>query len=60
MREVDRGTGLVTIRRDLAVDDRGRLSNPLFAEGHMHVRVAEGIGQALKGYRLLGEGTALD
>jgi len=45
--EVDPETGLVTILRYLAVDDSGRLVNPLLAEGQIHGSVAQGIGQAL-------------
>jgi carbon-monoxide dehydrogenase large subunit len=47
MVEVDPETGLVTILRYLAVDDSGRLVNPLLAEGQIHGSVAQGIGQAL-------------
>ncbi len=47
MVEVDPETGLVTILRYLAVDDSGRLLNPLLAEGQIHGSVAQGIGQAL-------------
>jgi carbon-monoxide dehydrogenase large subunit len=47
MVEVDRDTGEVTVLRYLAVDDSGRLVNPLLAEGQIHGSVAQGLGQAL-------------
>ncbi len=45
--EVDPETGQVSIVRYLAVDDFGRLINPLLAEGQVHGGVAQGIGQAV-------------
>jgi carbon-monoxide dehydrogenase large subunit len=45
--EVDRSTGLVTLRRVLAVDDCGVVINPMLAEGQVHGGLAAGIGQAL-------------
>ena len=45
--EVDTETGSVTLRRILAVDDAGRIINPLVAEGQVHGGVAAGIAQAL-------------
>jgi aerobic carbon-monoxide dehydrogenase large subunit len=45
--EVDIDTGQVTLRRYLAVDDVGRVVNPLIAEGQRHGGIAQGIGQAL-------------
>lgn len=47
MVEVDPDTGSITILRYLAVDDSGRIVNPLLAEGQIHGSVAQGIGQAL-------------
>ncbi|MDW8058526.1 MAG: xanthine dehydrogenase family protein molybdopterin-binding subunit [Thermomicrobium sp.] len=47
MVEVDPETGEVRILRYLAVDDSGRIVNPLLAEGQIHGSVAQGIGQAL-------------
>ena len=44
---IDPETGLVTIERYTAVDDYGRLINPLLTEGQVHGGVAQGIGQAL-------------
>jgi aerobic carbon-monoxide dehydrogenase large subunit len=45
--EVDRRTGLATVRRVVAVDDCGVVINPLLAEGQVHGGLAAGIGQAL-------------
>ncbi len=45
--EIDPETGLVDIERYVAVDDAGRLVNPLIAEGQMHGGIVQGIGQAL-------------
>ncbi|MDW7981333.1 MAG: xanthine dehydrogenase family protein molybdopterin-binding subunit [Thermomicrobium sp.] len=47
MVEVDSETGVVTILRYVAVDDSGRIVNPLLAEGQIHGSVAQGVGQAL-------------
>ena len=45
--EVDRDTGEISIRRYIAVDDCGKILNPLIVEGQVHGGVAQGIGQAL-------------
>ena len=45
--EIERGTGQVRIVRYTAVDDFGRILNPLLAEGQNHGAIAQGIGQAL-------------
>ncbi|HZU74239.1 MAG TPA: xanthine dehydrogenase family protein molybdopterin-binding subunit, partial [Acidimicrobiales bacterium] len=45
--EVDTETGRVRIERVVAVDDAGRLVNPLLAEGQVHGGVAQGVAQAL-------------
>ncbi len=45
--EVDTQTGRVSIRRYVAVDDVGRVVNPLIVEGQVHGGVAQGIAQAL-------------
>ncbi len=45
--EVDAETGSTTIVKHVAVDDCGRLVNPLLAEGQVHGGVAQGIAQAL-------------
>jgi carbon-monoxide dehydrogenase large subunit len=45
--EVDTETGLVRIRKYVAVDDVGRVVNPAIVEGQVHGGLAQGIGQAL-------------
>jgi len=45
--EVDTETGSVDLQRLVAVDDAGRIINPLLAEGQVHGGLAAGIAQAL-------------
>jgi carbon-monoxide dehydrogenase large subunit len=45
--EVDRDTGQVTIDRFAAVDDFGKIINPMIVEGQVHGGLVQGIGQAL-------------
>ncbi|HKE74439.1 MAG TPA: xanthine dehydrogenase family protein molybdopterin-binding subunit [Acidimicrobiales bacterium] len=45
--EVDVETGQVTLVRLVAVDDAGRILNPLLAEGQVHGGLAQGAAQAL-------------
>jgi aerobic carbon-monoxide dehydrogenase large subunit len=45
--EVDTETGSVELRRMVAVDDAGRIINPMVAEGQVHGGVVAGIAQAL-------------
>jgi carbon-monoxide dehydrogenase large subunit len=45
--DVDMETGKVWLRRMVAVDDAGRILNPLLAEGQVHGGLAQGIAQAL-------------
>jgi carbon-monoxide dehydrogenase large subunit len=45
--EVDGETGQVVLLRYVAVDDAGRLVNPLIADGQRHGGIAQGLGQAL-------------
>ena len=45
--EIERATGVVHIVRYTAVDDFGRILNPLLVAGQVHGGVAQGIGQAL-------------
>ncbi len=45
--EVDTETGLVTPLRHIAVDDCGRVLNPLLVAGQQHGGVAQGMSQAL-------------
>jgi carbon-monoxide dehydrogenase large subunit len=45
--DVDIETGKVVVRRVVAVDDAGRILNPLIVEGQVHGGLAQGIAQAL-------------
>jgi carbon-monoxide dehydrogenase large subunit len=45
--EVDPETGKVAIERWSAVDDFGKIINPMIVEGQVHGGLAQGIGQAL-------------
>jgi carbon-monoxide dehydrogenase large subunit len=45
--EVDTETGRVELKRHIAVDDCGRILNPLIADGQVHGGVAQGAAQAL-------------
>jgi carbon-monoxide dehydrogenase large subunit len=45
--EVDLETGKVVLQRLIAVDDAGRILNPLLAEGQVHGGLAQGAAQAL-------------
>ncbi|HEX5318733.1 MAG TPA: xanthine dehydrogenase family protein molybdopterin-binding subunit [Stellaceae bacterium] len=45
--EIDPETGLVTLLRYSAVDDYGRLVNPLITAGQVQGGVTQGIGQAM-------------
>jgi carbon-monoxide dehydrogenase large subunit len=45
--EVDTETGAVNLLRHVAVDDCGRVLNPLLVEGQVHGGLAQGIAQAL-------------
>ncbi|MBV9920817.1 MAG: xanthine dehydrogenase family protein molybdopterin-binding subunit [Pseudonocardia sp.] len=45
--EVDTETGRVTPRRHVAVDDCGRILNPLLVAGQQHGGLAQGVAQAL-------------
>ena len=45
--EVDIETGFATLLRHIAVDDCGRILNPLLVDGQVHGGLAQGIGQAL-------------
>ena len=47
MVEVDTETGKVTLVRHVAMDDAGRILDPLLAEGQVHGGVAQGVAQAL-------------
>jgi len=45
--EIDPDTGVVTIDRFTAVDDFGKVINPMIVEGQVHGGLVQGIGQAL-------------
>ena len=45
--EVDRETGDVSFLRYLAVDDCGKVINPMLVDGQVHGGIAQSIGQAL-------------
>lgn len=45
--DVERDTGLVTLRRHVVVDDCGTMINPLAVAGQLHGAVGMGIGGAL-------------
>ena len=45
--DVDPETGDIAIRRYVAVDDCGKIINPLIVAGQVHGGVAQGLGQAL-------------
>ncbi len=45
--EVDRDTGEIEILRYVAVDDCGKVINPLLVEGQIHGGIAQGLGPAL-------------
>jgi carbon-monoxide dehydrogenase large subunit len=45
--EIDTETGATKIRSYVAVDDVGKVINPLIVEGQVHGGLAQGIGQAL-------------
>ena len=46
--EVDKETGEVDIQRFVAVDDCGRIINPLLVEGQIHGGIAQGLGPAFQ------------
>ena len=45
--EVDRETGAIELKRYVAVDDCGKIINPLIVDGQVHGGVVQGLGQAL-------------
>jgi carbon-monoxide dehydrogenase large subunit len=57
--EIDPATGQVTVDRYTAVDDFGRLINPLVVSGQVHGAVAQGLGQALGEQVVYDEGGQL-
>jgi carbon-monoxide dehydrogenase large subunit len=58
--EVDLETGAVELLRLVAVDDAGRLLNPLLVEGQVHGGLAQGAAQALlEGFQYDPDGTPI-
>ena len=53
--EVDPETGVAQITRLTAIDDIGRVMNPLMAEGQVHGGIAQGLGQALMEHSIYDE-----
>ncbi len=45
--DIDRGTGMVKVRRFLAVDDCGNIINPMIVDGQIHGGLAQGLAPAL-------------
>ena len=45
--DIDPGTGMVHVRRFIAVDDCGTRINPMIIEGQVHGGLADGVGMAL-------------
>ncbi len=45
--DIDRGTGMVTVRRFMAVDDCGNIINPMIVEGQIHGGLTQGLAPAL-------------
>lgn len=58
--EVDTETGEVRLRQLVALDDAGRILNPMLAEGQVHGGIAQGAAQALlEAFRYDEEGQPL-
>jgi aerobic carbon-monoxide dehydrogenase large subunit len=45
--DIDKGTGQVTVRRFIAIDDCGNIINPLVVEGQIHGGLTQGLAPAL-------------
>ncbi len=45
--DIDRGTGMVKVRRFLAVDDCGNIINPMIVDGQIHGGLSMGLAPAL-------------
>jgi len=45
--DIDRGTGMVKVRRFLAVDDCGNIINPMIVDGQIHGGLTQGLAPAL-------------
>jgi carbon-monoxide dehydrogenase large subunit len=55
--EIDPETGAVTLDRYAAIDDYGRLINPMLTVGQVQGGLAQGIGQALLEHTVYDEGS---
>jgi aerobic carbon-monoxide dehydrogenase large subunit len=55
--EIDPETGAVTLERYGAIDDYGRLINPMLTVGQVQGGLAQGIGQALLEHTVYDEGS---
>jgi carbon-monoxide dehydrogenase large subunit len=55
--EIDPETGAVTLERYAAIDDYGRLINPMLTVGQVQGGLAQGIGQALLEHTVYDEGS---
>ncbi len=55
--EIDPETGAVTLERYAAIDDYGRLINPMLTAGQVQGGLAQGIGQALFEHTVYDEGS---
>jgi len=53
--EVDPETGQVRLLRYVAVDDVGRVINPMIVDGMVHGGIAQGVGQALWEHGVYGD-----
>jgi carbon-monoxide dehydrogenase large subunit len=53
--EIDPDTGVVNLLRFTAVDDIGRVINPMIVEGQVQGGIAQGIGQALLEHAIYDE-----
>ena len=58
--EVDRETGEIEIKRYVAVDDCGKIINPLIVDGQVHGGVVQGLGQALWEQAVYDDNGAVD
>ncbi|MGE5732767.1 MAG: molybdopterin cofactor-binding domain-containing protein, partial [Gemmatimonas sp.] len=45
--DIDRGTGMVHVRRFMAVDDCGNIINPMVVDGQIHGGLTQGLAPAL-------------
>jgi carbon-monoxide dehydrogenase large subunit len=57
--EVDPDTGKVKLQRYVAVDDVGRVINPMIVDGMVHGGIAQGVAQALWEYASYDQGGQL-